>query len=82
MIKIRFKRRSFDSCLYFREEDNIRMVFLLLYVDDMFLTRQDIIEIIIVKLILHFEFDINDLSYFKIFLGISIYRNRKNVHYF
>lgn len=36
VTKIEFKRSSFNSCLYFNGEDNMSMVFLLLYVDDSF----------------------------------------------
>ena len=72
-----FKRSNFDNCLYFRGEDSKKPVFLLLYVDDMLLTGQDMKEIQIVKSLLHSEFEMKDLGHAKKILGMNIFRDRK-----
>lgn len=35
MLKHEFKRISYDTCVYYKEYDNGKFIYLLLYVDDM-----------------------------------------------
>ena len=52
-------------------------MFLLLYIDDMLLTRHDMRKIQIVKSLLHSEFDMKDLGFTKKILRMRIHRDRK-----
>lgn len=41
MVKIKFVRSSFGSCVYMREEWGSHMTFLLLYLDDILIASKD-----------------------------------------
>ncbi|KAG8498939.1 hypothetical protein CXB51_005359 [Gossypium anomalum] len=73
-----FKRSSFDSCVYFKKNNDGSFVYLLLYVDDMLIAAKDKGEIRKVKAQLSEEFEMKDLGPAKKILGMEILRDRKN----
>ncbi|KAG8481224.1 hypothetical protein CXB51_025964 [Gossypium anomalum] len=72
-----FKRSSFDSCVYFKKNNDGSFVYLLLYVDDMLIAAKDKGEIRKVKAQLSEEFEMKDLGPTKKILGMEILRDRK-----
>ncbi|KAG8478805.1 hypothetical protein CXB51_028698 [Gossypium anomalum] len=72
-----FKRSSFDSCVYFKKNNNGSFVYLLLYVDDMLTTAKDKGEIRKVKAQLSEEFEMKDLGPANKILGMDILKDRK-----
>ncbi|KAG8489513.1 hypothetical protein CXB51_017534 [Gossypium anomalum] len=72
-----FKRSSFDSCVYFKKNNDGSFVYLLLYVDDMLIAAKDKGEIRKVKAQLSEEFEMKDLGPVKKILGMKILRDRK-----
>ena len=72
-----FKRSSYNSCVYFKKNDDGSFVYLLLYVDDILITTKDKEEIRKVKVQLNKEFEMKDLGATKKILGMEILRDRK-----
>ncbi|KAG8486777.1 hypothetical protein CXB51_020123 [Gossypium anomalum] len=77
MTSHNFKRSSFDSCVYFKKNNDGSFVYLLLYVDDMLIAAKDKGEIRKVKAQLSEEFEMKDLGPAKKILGMEILRDRK-----
>ena len=73
----RFKRCSFDCCIYYKLLKTHLYIYLLLYVDDMLIAckLRDGIEAL--KELLSSEFDIKDLEHARKILGMNIRRNMK-----
>ena len=65
-----FFRTAFDSYVYHKMMSGNCMIYLLLYVDDMFISSNNITEINILKKLLSKEFDMKDLRVAKKILGI------------
>ncbi|KAG8496699.1 hypothetical protein CXB51_007954 [Gossypium anomalum] len=76
-----FKRSSFDSCVYFKKNNDGSFVYLLLYVDDMLIAAKDKGEIRKVKAQLSEEFEMKDLGPAKKILGTEILRDRKTTYF-
>ncbi|KAF3680613.1 hypothetical protein FXO37_03233 [Capsicum annuum] len=72
-----FQKRSYDSCVYFKEISDGSFVYLLLYVDDMLIAPKDMREIIKLKTQLSKEFERKDLGAAKKILGMEIRRDRE-----
>ena len=70
-----FQRRSYDSCVYFKEVSDGSFAYLLLYVDDMLIAAKDMREIIKVKAHFSKVFEMKDLGTAKKILGMEILRN-------
>ena len=64
-----------DYCVYFKEDSRV-MVYLVLYVDDMFIASVSMSLIEDLKHKLKGEFDIKDLGPAKKILGMQLHRNR------
>jgi hypothetical protein len=60
MIIIGYKRRKYDCCVYVKILDDGLFIFLLLYVDDMFIAVKSIMEVNKLKVLLSREFDMKD----------------------
>ncbi|KAK9067917.1 hypothetical protein SSX86_012028 [Deinandra increscens subsp. villosa] len=73
-----FNRCSYDSCIYFKEYDASKFVYLLLYVDDMLVACAEIDQINETKELLMAEFEMKDLGEAKKILGMEIKRDRVN----
>ena len=74
ITKMEFKRSDYDQCLYMRTSGS-KILFLLLYVDDLILVGDNIIEIEMVKPLMCKEFEMRDMMEMKTFLGITIDRD-------
>ncbi|KAG8472763.1 hypothetical protein CXB51_034680 [Gossypium anomalum] len=72
-----FNPSSFDSYVYFKKNSDSSFVYLLLYVDDMFIVAKDKGKIRKVKAQLSDEFEMKDLEAAKNILGMEILRDRK-----
>lgn len=77
IVKLGFQRSEYDYCLYVIQDNNIT-VYLLLYVDDLILVGNNLIEINRIKSLLSAEFEMKDMKELKYFLGISIERDIGN----
>ena len=62
ILKIHFKRSSYDGCFYYKKLQGSMMMFFLIYVDDMLLVSKDKSQIQEVKRILKSKFDMMDLG--------------------
>ena len=76
MIKARYNRCEYDSCVYFKQNDD--PTYLLLYVDDMLIAARNKKHIQKLKTQLKKEFDMKDLGEAKKILGMKITRNRSS----
>ena len=75
-----FFRSVFDSCVYHKKMSGNSMIYLLLYVDNMFIAAKNITEIYILKKLLSKEFDMKDSGVAKKIFGIEILRENGVVH--
>jgi hypothetical protein len=76
MIKIGYRRCEYDCCVYVKSLDDGSFIFLLLYVDDMLITANSIVEVNKLKVLLSKEFDMKDLGAAKKILGMEIRRDK------
>jgi len=74
MIKVRCNRCEYDSCVYFKQNDD--PTHLLLYVNDMLIATRNNIHVQKLKTQLKKEFDMKDLGEAKKILGTEITRDR------
>jgi len=74
IIKARYNRCEYDSCVYFKQSDD--PTYLMLYVDDMMIVAKNKTQVQILKAYLKKEFDMNDLGEAKKILGTEITRDR------
>ena len=72
-----FEQNVDEPCVYKRIKDG-KVVFLILYVDDILLIGNDVGNLSSVKLWLHQQFDMKDLGEANYVLGIRLFRDRKN----
>ena len=72
-----FEQNVDEPCVYKRIKDG-KVVFLVLYVDDILLIGNDVGNLSSVKLWLSQQFDMKDLGEANYVLGIRIFRDRKN----
>ncbi|KAG9453140.1 hypothetical protein H6P81_006044 [Aristolochia fimbriata] len=77
MVKIGFCRSKFDNCVYFRKLVDGSFIYLLLYVDDMFIAAKEMVEIQKLKTQLKGEFEMKDLGVAKQNLGMEINKDRR-----
>ena len=77
MLNLGLKSHDSEPCL-FTWQNNGKYLLLLLYVDDMLITSNDINELDEIKLKLKLEFEMSDMGEPKSFLGIEIHRDRQN----
>ena len=74
MIKARFNRCEYDSCIYFKQSDD--PIYLLLYVDDMLIAARNKTHVQKRKAQIKKEFDMKNLGEAKKILGMEITRDR------
>ena len=72
-----FDQNLDEPCVYKRHQDKVVM-FLVLYVDDILLIRNDVGVMSSVKVWLSSQFDMKDLGEANFILGIKLWRDRKN----
>jgi len=76
MIKIRYNRCEYDSCVYFKQSDDL--TYLLLYVDDILIAAKNKTHVQKLKAQLKKKFNMKDLGEAKKILGIEITRDRES----
>lgn len=74
MIKSIFERCDFDNCVYFKFENVSNPIYLLLYMDYLFIACKCKIEIKYLKIKLSDEFEKNDLGPSRMILMMKILR--------
>lgn len=77
MLKIGFHRSKYDSCVYQKNHGVLKIVYLLLYVDDMLIASESMVEVSKVKNLLKLEFEMKYLGPARRILGMEISRDRK-----
>ena len=70
MIKVKYNRYDYDSCVYFKHSDD--PTYLLLYMDDMLITATNKKHVQKLKAQLKKEFDMKNLGEAKKILGMEI----------
>lgn len=75
MIRHGYLRSQYDSCVYFRKLINDSFIYLLLYVDGMFIAANNMSEINRLKNELSGEFEIKNLKAAKKILSMEIQKN-------
>lgn len=79
MKKEKFVRNRRDHCVYMKNVQTDRAIYLLLYVDDMLIASRNKAEIKEIKDSLNREFEMKDLGKTSHILGIDIIRDRDKV---
>ena len=74
MIKTRYNWCEYDSCVYFKQSDDL--TYLLLYVDDILIAAKNKTHVQKFKAQLKKQFDMKDLGEAKKILGVEITRDR------
>ena len=74
MTKHAYKRCNYDCCVYYRDISDGKMVYLMLYMDDMLYNIDGISHL---KDLLSNEFDMKDLEAARKILGMEIIRDRR-----
>ena len=82
MKKQGFNRSNYDWCVYTKSLNNGKLIYLLLYVDDMLLACYDRTEVEKLKSQLSKEFEMKDLGSAQKIIGMEIIRDRKNRNLF
>jgi hypothetical protein len=72
-----FKENEDDNCIYAKFR-NGKIIFLILYVDDILLASSDVSLLLETKRFLSSNFDMKDLGEASFVLGIEIHRDRRN----
>lgn len=72
-----FERSLYDSCAYFKSYGGDKLIYLLLYVDDMLVAAKDLTEVRKLMELLSNEFEMKDLGPAKRILGMDILRDRE-----
>ena len=72
MANQNFTRCEYDHCVYFKKLENGVFMILVLYVDDMLITRKSMVEINRLKAQLARTFDMKDIGETKLILGMEI----------
>ena len=75
MTKFGFHENKMDECVYIKTSGS-KVIFLVLYVDDIFIASSDLTLLQTTKELLSTSFDMKDLGEAKFVLGIEIIRDR------
>ena len=78
MIKFGYKQCNFDHMLFLKKCHE-KIIILIVYVDDMVVTVNDLREREVLKKYLSREFEMKDLGELKYFLGIEVSRSSKGI---
>ena len=78
MLKRGYIQSNADHTLFFKHATG-KVAILIVYVDDIVITRDDVTEIVDLKKYLAQEFEVKDLGQLKYFLGIEISRGPKGM---
>ncbi|CAH9092150.1 unnamed protein product [Cuscuta epithymum] len=78
LTTIGYHHSSADYSLFIKKSDS-KFTFILIYVDDIVITGNDLDEITTVKTYLNTQFHIKDLGHLKYFLGLEVARSKKGI---
>ena len=76
MLKLKFQRSRYDSCVYYKILEDKSYIYLLIYVDDMLIACKHRSEMLKLKKLLNQEFDMKELGPATRILGMEISRDR------
>ena len=76
MIQIGYKICEYDCYVYLKSLDDGSSIFLLLYVDDMFIATKSMSEVNKLNILLSRTFDMKDLGAAKKILGMEVLKER------
>ena len=79
MLKYGFKQSQGDHTLFIRHSSQGKVTVLIVYVDDIVLTGDDVEDMQELKKYLAKEFEIKDLGNLKYFLGIEVARSKQGI---
>ena len=65
--------------MFFKQSNDGRMTILIVYVDDIILTRDDTREVERLKKVLATEFEVKDLGQMRYFLGMEVAKSMKGI---
>lgn len=82
MKKSRYYQSQFDHTLFLKDQNRDKLTTLIVYVDDIVVTGNDIEEIDRLRIHLATEFEIKDLGALRYFLGIKVARSRQGIFCF
>ena len=71
MKAFEYQQSSFDHTLFIKYKDG-KLIALIIYVNDMIVTRNDVDERAAFQIYLSYEFDMKDLGPLKYFMGIKV----------
>ena len=74
-----YQQGQLDHTIFFKQSNDRRMTILIVYVDDIILTRDNTGEVERLKKVLATEFEVKDLGQMRYFLGIEVARSRKGI---
>ena len=75
----RYNQGHFGHTLFTKIFKTWKIAILIVYVDDIMLSRNDIIEIVKLKKKMEYEFEIKDLRNLKYFLGMEVARSKGDI---
>ena len=70
-----------DLTMFYKHSSERRVTILIVYVDDIILTKDDVVELDRLKKALACEFEIKDLGPLKYFLGMEFARSKKGIFF-
>ena len=76
--KFGFQKSKFDHSVFYRNSQ-AGIILLVVYVDDINITRDDIAGISSLKSFLHGQFHTKDLGMLKYFLGVEVMRSKRGI---
>ena len=74
-----YQQGQLDHTMFFKQSNNGRMTILIVYVDDIILTRDNTWEVERLKKVLATEFEVKDQGRMRYFLGIEVVKSRKGI---
>ena len=78
MVKFGYQQSHANHTIFIKQESG-KISILIVYVDDIILTNDDVEEVAKLKAHLAKEFDIKDLGRLRYFLGIEVVRSNKDI---
>ena len=74
-----YQQGQLDHTIFFKQSNDRRMTILIVYVDDIILTRDNTGEVERLKKVLATEFEVKDQGRMRYFLGIEVVKSRKGI---
>ena len=77
LLKAGYNQGQGDHTMFIRHSQNGKIAILIVYVDDIILTGDDVLEMNRLKTSLSSTFEIKDLGSLRYFLGMEVARSKK-----